>query len=108
MEVVTLKTNEKFYICPECGELTTQSRILEEIESQGGPGLCTCMFIEIVYNRELDDLDPYTARRYPQYIEISQKWYDALKHQNNHAKRLKVFRTIPKERLTVNYHIING
>lgn len=34
---------EKYYLCPNCNDLTTETQILEEI-SIGGLGMCSCKF----------------------------------------------------------------
>ena len=96
---------EHFYICHECGELATESGILEEIGNCGGPGLCSCLFSEMYYNEEINDLDVKTNRIFTQWTEISKKWYEDLKGWENHVVRLRVFRGIPKNKLLSNYHV---
>ena len=96
---------EKFYICRECGELTTESEISRDIEFSGGPGMCSCKFTEIYFNKEINDLDVLTNRSYTPWTEISGKWYEKLKGWKNDALRLKVFNVIPREKLMSNFHI---
>ena len=89
---------ETFYICENCGNLTTESEILDEC-SNGGTGLCDCRFGGYVWDEELDDLDYYYPKEYTEYTEINKKWYDLLNNQPNTVLRLQTFRQIPKERL---------
>ena len=90
--------SEKYFICEECGNLSTLSEQLEECES-GGNGLCGCLFMEFEWNKETNDIDVWCPRVYPQWTKIKKKWYDKLKSESNHITRLKMFRCIPnKER----------
>lgn len=36
---------EKYYVCPNCGDLRTESELAEEVEFAGGNGMCMCEFM---------------------------------------------------------------
>lgn len=57
-----MSKREKYFMCPQCGELTTWTAILDECGS-GGQGMCYC---------EYDN-----GRVFIEYEEISKKEYEA-------------------------------
>ena len=56
------KKREKYFMCPSCGELETQTGMMEAISS-GGQGMCYC---------EFDN-----GRILVEYEEITKKEYEA-------------------------------
>jgi len=56
---------EKYYKCPNCGDLITESAILTEIEIMGGGDMCMCQF--------------QNERRMIKYVEISYEEYKDLR-----------------------------
>jgi len=67
---------EKYYICPNCGELNTETQILEEVVG-GSCGMCYC---------EFDD-----RRTLNKYKRISKKLWDELNLLKNNKLRLKEY-----------------
>ena len=90
---------ERYFICPNCAQLTTWSDILSEIENSGSVGMCYCQFTNVFWSEKFDDLDVTTDRIFVEYVEISKKWYEYLKNERNDVLRLKAFQTIPKNKL---------
>jgi hypothetical protein len=88
-------SSEKYYICPSCGDLVTQTKINEFIDS-GGMGLCYCGYIKDQWDSRIQDFGPIHFRNYPDYVEISERIYSALKQQSNTVLRLEMFNTIPR------------
>ena len=97
----TLLKNYKkpcFYICSNCGELTTWKDILD-VCSNGGQGMCMCDWGSKEWDDELGDFDYVTNRIYNEYTEIHYKWYDLLSSETNEVLRLRMFNQIPKDKL---------
>jgi len=89
---------EKYYICENCGYLTTQTEILQEVEQLGGTGMCCCEFTNWFWNDEHECLDVETTREFKDYTEINRPVYYLLKEENNEVLRLKKFSQIPKKK----------
>ena len=85
----------KWYICPSCGEITTKEGILEDIDI-GGMGLCGCEYIKMIWNSESKEFEPDYYRCYPVWVEISESIANKLQKFSNHVTRLEMFRTIPE------------
>lgn len=95
-----LEKFEKYYICPECGDLTTETKILEEC-SNGGMDMCYCKFSVPYWNDELECFDVVFPREYVRYEETGFEFYDFLKDKDT-ASRLRYFELVPiKLRKTV-------
>ena len=56
------KNREKYFLCPQCGALTTKSEILKDCSS-GGMGMCDCLF--------------FNGRIFTEYNEITKDEFDA-------------------------------
>jgi len=67
---------EKYYICPNCGELNTETQILEEVGG-GSCGMCYC---------EFDN-----ERMLNKYRRISKKLWNVLNLLKNNKLRLKEY-----------------
>ena len=85
----------KYYICPYCAELKTEFSILADCE-KGGPGMCDCQFTTLFWNPEFQDLALDTSRRYYDYVEISESWYNCLIKFKNNIIRGDAFKEIPR------------
>lgn len=92
------KVKEKYLICPSCGETTTWTKVLKEVEFGGSVGMCYCEFLTNYWNEEYNNFDVQTDRIFNNYIEVSKKIYDWLKSEKNNVLRLKMFKTIPKNK----------
>ncbi len=64
---------EKYYICPICAELVTESERLKSAENSGANGMCYCPFTEPFWNEVIDELDVQTPREFQAYTEISKR-----------------------------------
>lgn len=87
---------ESYYICPNCGELTTETDRLEECGS-GGNGYCGCEFTISRWSEEYETLDAECQRYYSDYIPISKDLFEELNNEKNTKLRLDEFNTIPIE-----------
>lgn len=85
---------EKYYICTNCGELTTETEIMCSAEG-GGMGLCWCEYCDMQWDEKYDSFQPVYFRYYREYIEIPKKVYDGLKGEKNTIIRLSMFQTVP-------------
>lgn len=74
--MVKKKTSEKYYLCLNCGDLSTQTRILEEV-SGGSCGMCYCEF-----NR---------GRILNKYKRINKQLWGKLKKLKSNRLRLKEY-----------------
>jgi len=99
-----INKNNAYYICEECGDLTTEGHLLEEI-SIGGRGLCMCRFFYRFWNGEIDCPDIETDKILLPYTQIGEKHYQWLLSEDNTIKRLRMFSTINKKLLPKNGHI---
>ena len=88
------KTKQIYYICPNCGSLTTEKKLLDEGE-WGGNGMCDCEFTRFYWAPEYGDLDVDTPRIYHEYVQLSKKWFDFLKDVDNDVLRVNTFNQIP-------------
>lgn len=88
---------EKFFICEECGELSTLTEQLHDCE-QGGNGLCSCLYTAFEWSDKFNDIEHWFPRMYPDWTRIKKKWYDRLKGEKNHVLRLRMFFVIPKDK----------
>jgi len=88
------KKTETYYICPHCGTLTTEKKILAECE-WGGQGMCDCEFTRYYWAPEFDNLDVDTPRIYHEYVQLSKEWFDFLKDIKNDVLRVDAFSQIP-------------
>ncbi|MEK6823988.1 MAG: hypothetical protein AABY06_03035 [Nanoarchaeota archaeon] len=68
---------EKYYICPKCGALNTETQTLEEI-SNGSCGMCYCEF-----NNE---------RILNKYKKINKRLWEELKKLKSDKLRLKKYK----------------
>lgn len=80
----------KYYICPNCGELTTEKEILEDI-SCGGSDMCTCKYTKYYWNEEDKEFDVDYPRIYSPYKEININLYSFLKDIYNDVIRLNYY-----------------
>lgn len=92
--------NERYFICSNCGELTTWSAILEEC-SNGGMGMCYCRFCSMQWDTKWNKFEPVYLRIFEEYTEIPKKVYEGLMGEKNTVLRLEMYHTIPKEILKV-------
>ena len=90
--------NEKYYICHECGNLSTESKNLEDCE-QGGIGLCECRYMIFEWSKKYNDIEPIYLREYPGWTDINKKWYYCLLGEKNTVLRLQLFNIIPRKEL---------
>ena len=95
---VKAEKTEKFYICQNCGDLTTWTEQQFELEG-GGQGLCECGFMVYEWSEKFQDLEPWYPRIYSEWTIISKRWYERLKGERNAVLRLKMFNEIPKDKL---------
>ena len=51
----------KFYICQDCGELTTSDRLSEDI-AVGGLALCYCNYMKLQWSNKYQDFEPVYFR----------------------------------------------
>lgn len=68
---------ERYYICPECGELSTYSKQLEDA-CEGGMPYCYCKF--------------NNGRIFIRYKRISKKLWEELKKLKSNKLRLKKYK----------------
>lgn len=68
---------ERYFICPNCKNLITWSKILENC-SNGGVGLCDCSFCNFYWDEKYKSFQPIYARIYYDYTEITKRGYDEL------------------------------
>lgn len=85
--------NEKYYICPYCGELITQSIIDENLEL-GGSSDCYCRYMVLVWDKETQDFQPEYDRVFQPYREIPENIYEALSKEDNTVLRLRMLSTV--------------
>lgn len=88
------KRKEKYYICPECGELVTETIILDEC-SQGSCGMCYCQFGAKVWYKDCFDYETY--RVLIPYVNISINLYKELLKEPNNVLRLRMFKQVPNK-----------
>ena len=94
-----VKKKEKYFICPSCGILQTESEILKDVRMSGSVGMCYCQFSTQYWDEKINDFDVDTPRIFVDFIEIKKEMYEGLRKQINTALRLQMFRTIPKGKL---------
>jgi len=84
---------ESFYICDNCGRLTTQTERLKECSS-GGNGECSCLYFHYEIKRVCGDwtLDCENDRVIKPYCEIPEEIYNILKDINNDVERVRLFK----------------
>lgn len=90
----------KFYICPDCGELTTSDRLLESVEL-GGLDSCYCNYMKLQWSVEYQDFEPVYFRAFSDWREIPEKVYKDLEKQSNTVLRLEMLRTVPRREFDV-------
>ena len=90
------ESKERYFICPECGELKIWSEMLKDASS-GGNGLCSCRFADYFWNEKEKKVDVWYPRVYVEYMEISNKLYTFFKGIPNNIIRVKILKAIPKE-----------
>ena len=98
---------ERYYVCANCGELITETVILEECAS-GGQGMCWCEYCDMQWSEEFGKFEPVYFRKFSHYTEIPKKVFDGLKEEENTVLRLKMFRTVPEKALVVSSSAKNG
>ncbi len=86
----------KYFICEQCGELTTSDQISNEL-SHGGSGYCYCQYMQLQWDLGYQDFEPVYLRHYSEWTEISDLIYSKLLKVSNTVKRLWMFRSIPKQ-----------
>ncbi len=91
----------KYYICEECGELTTEKELINDC-SDGGQGMCYCRFLYRYWDRDIDLDDVLTDRIFIPYTEIRKEHYDWLSSEYNDVTRLRMFKTIDRMLLLKN------
>ena len=91
---------ERYFICLNCGELTTWTQIMAECSS-GGMGMCDCDFCDLQWDTKYNGFEPVYFRIYNEYIEIPKIVYEGLLGEKNCVLRLKMYNTVPKEVLEV-------
>jgi len=96
------ENKQKYFICPNCADLTTWFQILKEC-GVGGQGMCMCGWGHHFWNDKYQEMDYETDRLYVQYIEISKHWFKILKGEKNNIIRLRVFNQIPKDKRMENF-----
>lgn len=93
-----LEKEETYYICIHCGELKTQSQLLEEC-GNGGNGYCSCDFTQPFWSEEYGCIDIDTPREYNEYTKISEDLFNRLKSERNEVLRLREFNCVPNNKL---------
>lgn len=78
-----MNKKEKYFKCPNCNELTTQSEINDEISKMGGMGMCMCEFMSRDENGDI-----WFPRIYVPYKEISKEEYLKLRSNQTQSKQL--------------------
>ena len=73
-------TKERYFKCPSCGEVTTQSKIDYEVEFCGSVGMCYCEYMESFINDQ-GHKDVWYPRVFVKYEEITKEEYDRLRKQ---------------------------
>ena len=86
----------KYYICEDCGDVTTEQELYKEISECGSNGMCYCRFTEEVWAESNDGCDCICDRIFMPYTQISKDQYEWLKSQPNEAIRLRMFKTIDR------------
>ena len=81
------KFREAYHICPNCGELNTETSILEEV-SEGSCGMCYCEFSN--------------GRILNKYKKINKKLWGELKGLKNNKLRLKRYMMYMVEKKQLN------
>lgn len=84
---------EKYYICPDCGELITQSTIDDNLE-YGGSSNCYCRYDAQVWDPKTKTFQPECYRVLRPYKEISKEVYDELVKESNTVIRLRMLSTV--------------
>ena len=90
----------EYYICPDCGELTTSDRLSEDI-AVGGLALCYCNYMKLQWSNKYQDFEPVYFREFVDWQEIPEKVYRGLEKQSNAVLRLEMLRTVPRRELNV-------
>ena len=81
----------KYYICSNCGGLTTEIDILESIECGVQGDLCDCEYMTYFYDYDTKDFDVYYPRIYFGYTRVEKKLWDLLFGIKNDVIRLKTW-----------------
>jgi len=87
----------KYYICPECGDMTTDEAINESCEAFGMGGMCDCRYIVQEWDEEYDGFEPVYMREYIMWVEIPERIHNMLKGENNTVLRLRNYKEIPQK-----------
>jgi hypothetical protein len=90
----------KYYICEQCGELTTSDQIEDEC-SNGGSGNCSCQYMQYIWDSKQQGFEPIYFKEYPEWTEIPGMIFSDLLKELNTMKRLWMLASIPKEELKV-------
>ena len=90
---------EKYYICEKCGELNTETKILDEIGS-GGTGYCWCKYCSYEWDEKYQEFEPVYAKIFVGFTRIPKKIFDSIGKLSK-DKRAYAFSTVPKKRLRV-------
>ena len=83
---------ERYFICKECGELTTYSKILESC-SNGGEGSCYCNYLIHQWDITTKTFESVYFREFNEYTEIPERVYNGLVKEPNTVLRLRMLGT---------------
>lgn len=83
----------KYYICPNCGKLTTNLEMRQE--SEHGISDCYCEYMEMQWDSNYMNFQPIYFRMFPEWEQIPKTIFDILSQEDNEVIRLRMLRTIP-------------
>jgi hypothetical protein len=87
---MTPSLKESFYICPECGALTTRSQIDSDREN-GGDGRCSCRYTDLLWNHKKKTFECVHTGLMIDWTEIPWTIYERLSDVPRGALRLRSF-----------------
>jgi hypothetical protein len=94
IEVPPEEIDEKYYICERCGDLATETEILDSC-GEGGMGLCGCEYCLMMWDEKYDKFEPSYLKYYTPWTKIPKKVYEELLPEKNTVIRLEMFKSVP-------------
>lgn len=85
-----LSSNESYFICPECGALSTRTQIEAEREN-GGDGRCSCRYSDLSWNPKKNMFVFTHVGLMVDWTEIPWEVYDKLLQVPSVVIRLRAF-----------------
>jgi hypothetical protein len=90
----------KYFVCLNCGELTTSEKIDNEL-SNGGMGYCDCEYMQYQWDSKSQCFEPIYFRIYRDWTEIPEKVYVGLQMVKNTVERLGMLSTVSKQDMVI-------